>query len=199
MSESEYSDTMERNIYRPAIKIREGNRMITYKKIEHKEIERFWDFLTVLDSETDYMMYEPGERKKRTSLSELTADIENNVIYGEDYLQIALCHHKIIGYLRAERGKFNRVHHTAYITTGILSGYRGNGIGTVLFENLEKWAKENHICRLELSVECQNKAAEHLYEKSGFVIEGTRKNAMYVDGKYRDEYYMAKILQGRAE
>jgi RimJ/RimL family protein N-acetyltransferase len=36
--------------------------------------------------------------------------------------------------------------------------------------------------------------AKHLYEKSGFVVEGIKKNAMFVDGEYVDEYYMAKLL-----
>ena len=40
----------------------------------------------------------------------------------------------------------------------------------------------------------ENKAAVHLYEKSGFVIEGLRKNSMRVGGVYADEYYMAKFI-----
>ena len=63
-----------------------------------------------------------------------------------------------------------------------------------LFSRLDKWAEENQIYRLELSVECPNEAARHLYERSGFSIEGIRKSSMYVNGEYVDEYYMAKIL-----
>lgn len=36
----------------------------------------------------------------------------------------------MVGYIRAERGKFNRILHTAYIVVGILKDYRGKGIGT---------------------------------------------------------------------
>ena len=46
----------------------------------------------------------------------------------------------------------------------------------------------------ELTVRKENKAAVHLYEKSGFVIEGLRKNSMRVGGVYADEYYMAKFI-----
>ena len=45
--------------------------MIKYKNIEAEETEDFWNFLTVLDKETDCMMYEPGERTIRSSLEEL--------------------------------------------------------------------------------------------------------------------------------
>lgn len=168
--------------------------MIIYRKIEMNDVQAFWAFLNTLDEETHYMMYEPGERAVRTSASELEEDIQNNVIQGEDFLQIAEADGRIVGYLRAERGQYHRIHHTAYIVIGILDNYRGNGIGTTLFQNVEKWAKENNIIRLELSVECPNQTARHLYEKSGFAIEGTRKSSMYVDGQYIDEYDMAKIL-----
>ena len=168
--------------------------MINYKHIEIDDIEDFWSFLNILDLETDYMMYEPGERNRRTALLELESDIQKNVINGEDYIYLAVDDKKIVGYIRAERGKFNRIHHTAYIVVGILKKYRAKGIGTTFFDHLDKWAKENHISRLELSVECPNNAAKNLYEKSGFIVEGIRRNAMYVNEQYIDEYYMAKIL-----
>lgn len=168
--------------------------MIKYKKIEVEDIEDFWEFLKSLDSETDYMMYEPGERNRRMTLLDLKNDIQNHVINGEDYIYLAVDNKKIVGYIHAERGRFNRIHHTAYIVLGILKSYRAKGIGTVFFEYLNQWAKENHVSRLELSVECSNKIAQHLYEKCEFVVEGIRRKSMYVDDKYIDEYYMAKIL-----
>ncbi len=96
--------------------------------------------------------------------------------------------------IRAERGKFRRNFHTAYIVVGILRDYAGKGIGTTFFKNLDKWASQHGVRRLELTVECHNHAARHLYEKSGFKIEGTRDKSMLVEGNFVDEYYMAKIL-----
>ena len=101
---------------------------------------------------------------------------------------------KIVGYIRAERGKFERNFHTAYIVIGILKKYRGKGIGTPFFNNLDLWAKTNNIVRLELTVECCNNTAKNLYEKNGFKIEGIRKKSMFVAGSFVDEFYMAKIL-----
>ena len=48
--------------------------------------------------------------------------------------------------------------------------------------------------RLELTVECVNTGAKHLYEKNGFIVEGVRPKSMKVNGKFVDEYYMGKIL-----
>ena len=168
--------------------------MITLKNIEMEDVEGFWNLLNSLDNETNYMMYEPKEREQRTGIQELKDDIQSNVINGDDFLQIALDGNKTIGYIRAERGKFNRISHTVYIVIGILKDYSSKGIGTDFFKNLDKWAEENGIIRLELTVECHNKAARHLYEKCGFEIEGIRKKSMFVEGAFVDEYYMAKIL-----
>ena len=63
-----------------------------------------------------------------------------------------------------------------------------------MFKRLDAWAVSQEITRLELTVRKENKAAVHLYEKSGFVIEGLRKNSMRVGGVYADEYYMAKFI-----
>lgn len=168
--------------------------MTAFKNLGVEDVEGFWGLLNALDIETDYMMYEPKERERRTDIRELRDDIQKNVINGNDFLLAAMEDNKIIGYLRAERGRFNRISHTAYIVIGILKEYCGKGIGTALFESLDRWAKENGIVRLELTVECRNEAARRLYEKSGFKIEGIREKSMLVNGIFVDEYYMAKIL-----
>ena len=168
--------------------------MIEYRPITTADIEPFWAFLNLLDTQTDCMMYEPGERSAATTLSRLKSDIQNNVTEGEDCIYIALDGENIVGFIHAERGKFNRTRHTAYIVTGILKSHRGQGIGTALFEHIDHWAKESSITRLELTAECRNEPAKRLYEKVGFVTEGVRRKSMYVDGQYLDEYFMAKLL-----
>ena len=165
--------------------------MIEYRPITPADAEAYWVFLNLLDTQTDCMMYEPGERSSRTTLSQLQSDIQSS----EDFICIALECENIVGFVHAERGKFNRIRHTAYIVTGILQSHRGKGIGTALFRQTDQWARENGITRLELTVECSNEAAIHLYKKSGFTVEGTRRSSMCVNGRYVDEYYMAKLMQ----
>lgn len=168
--------------------------MIVCREIEEKDSQAYWDFLNFLDEETAYMMYEPGERRQRTNARDLEEHIRKTVIQGEDLLIVAEAGSKIVGFLRAERGEFNRIHHTAYVVVGILKEYCGKGIGTTFFKRLETWAKENGILRLKLTVECPNQAAKRLYEKNGFEVEGRRRRSMLVNGEYVDEYYMSKCL-----
>ena len=113
-----------------------------------------------------------------------------NSVEGDNFLLVAEADGRLVGYLSAEKGSLNRIAHSAYIVVGILSEYRGKGIGTGFFRRLDIWAEEMKVSRLELTVICENSVAKHLYEKNGFEIE---RKSVLVDGKYLDEFYMAKI------
>ncbi|HLR52187.1 MAG TPA: GNAT family N-acetyltransferase [Candidatus Avamphibacillus sp.] len=82
----------------------------------------------------------------------------------------------------------------AFVLIGIHPDYRGQGIGSKLFAHLEQWANERDIHRLELTVVCENEAGVASYKKHGFEVEGTKRDSLFIDGTYYDEYYMAKLL-----
>ncbi len=82
----------------------------------------------------------------------------------------------MVGYLFAVGGNTKKNKHCAYIVIGILQEYQGIGIGTLLFKALDNWASNQRIRRLELTVMKENLAGVKLYEKSGFEIEGVKKN-----------------------
>lgn len=161
------------------------------RKIEIKDAERFLYMLKQLDNETKDMMYEPGERK--TSAAEMKSAIES--LYSSNSLMlVAEENDDLIGFLTAERGFANKIKHSAYVVIGLLKSYRGKKPGTKLFEELTDWTLKNGITRLELTVMTHNEAAIGLYKKMGFKIEGLKEKSLIVDGKYVDEYYMAKIF-----
>ncbi|MBT2697229.1 GNAT family N-acetyltransferase [Bacillus sp. ISL-40] len=91
-------------------------------------------------------------------------------------------------------GSVKRTKHSAYLVIGILEEYIGQGIGTALFQCLEEWAINHNISRLELTVVTQNDSGVALYKKSGFEIEGTKRNSLMIDGTPFNEYYMSKLL-----
>lgn len=168
--------------------------MIIYRKLELNEAQVFWNMLNALDNETNYMMYEPGEREEKAKELQPIKSLIESASTDHDFLLIAEVDDKIIGYISAERGEPNRINHTAYIVLGIRDGHRGQGIGKEFFRRLDTWALNNGITRLELTVMCSNAPAKYLYEKNGFVIEGVKKYSMLVNGQYEDEYYMAKLF-----
>lgn len=151
----------------------------------------FCEFLTKLDNESKYMLFERGERNVDKNI--IKNKIEE-VIKNGDMCYVATDDNAIIGYVIAVKSQFIRTQHIATIVIGILEDYCNNGIGYSLFQNIIKWAKECSVKKLELTVITENKRAIYLYRKFGFEIEGTRKMATFIDGKYYDEYYMAKII-----
>ncbi len=159
------------------------------RQIEVEDAEKFLKMLKQLDGETEFMMYEPGER--RTTLEEQREIIER-VQKNGDPLFLVEKKNEIVGFLGGRRGSCNRVKHTVYIALGIVEGYRGQGIGRKLMEQLDRWNVENEISRSELTVMCHNERAVGLYEGMGYQIEGRRKKSLLVDGRFVDEYYMGK-------
>lgn len=158
------------------------------RKLMDIDARKFYDCLKIIDSETNFMMFEPDERVWNEERISKNLKDENNLVLG------VINDEKIVGFLTAQRGVFRRIRHTAYIVIGIQKNYCNRKLGTKLFQMLDDWALQNKIVRLELTVVCENKGAIRLYEKSGFSIEGTKKKTMYVDGKYIDEYMMSKLF-----
>ncbi|WP_278600328.1 GNAT family N-acetyltransferase [Clostridium tertium] len=161
------------------------------RKIKVEDADNLLKMLLELDKETKFMLLELGERSNDVSKVNLLInqciEVRNLLLVGIDDTE------NIIGFLSAQRGVPKRIRHTAYIVVGIREAFRGIGIGKKLFSELDILAKENDITRLELTVVCRNNVAKHLYEQNGFKVEGIKKNSMIVDGKYVDEYYMAKL------
>ncbi len=166
---------------------------VTIRKVRMGDANKLFNMLCELDKETDFMMYEPGERTS-SQFDSFKNKVEETISNG-DLLLVAEDGSEIVGFLSANRGKFNRVSHTAYVVIGLRSSHQNKGIGKRLFLKLDEWVKDNSIIRVELTVEVNNDRAKHLYEINGFEVEGVRRKSMLVSGELVDEYYMAKIYK----
>lgn len=162
------------------------------RKCEINDADNMLKMLLELDKETEYMLFEADERPN--DINRVKAMI-NQSANGDNLLLIATEEDDIIGFLSAQRGILRKIKHIAYIVVGIREKFRGKGIGKKLFLELDLWAKENNISRLELTVMCPNSIAKQLYEKNGFEVEGIKRNSIFMNGKYIDEYYMSKIYK----
>lgn len=160
------------------------------RETQLSDTEKIVQLMLQVDNEAEYLLFEPGERK-------LTIEQQKKVIASlqeNSAIFVAEQKGKMVGYLIARRGAAKRNLHSVYLVIGVLSEFRGKGIGTQLFEEMEKWAVRNGIHRLELTVAAENQPGIALYKRMGFVIEGTKKYSLYIKGRFVDEYYMAKIL-----
>lgn len=162
------------------------------RAIRENDNEQFLVLGKLLDQETQFMMLEPGERT--ITVEEQAQRIKNVLSQANQMIFVAEHENRLVGFLGAYGGSFQRNRHSAYIVIGILQRYVGQGIGRKLFETLEKWAIEQKFHRLELTVMCHNERGIRLYQKMGFKTEGIKQDSLCVNGEYVDEYYMAKIL-----
>jgi RimJ/RimL family protein N-acetyltransferase len=166
--------------------------MLIVRQIRESDAIEFMDLQKTIEEETQFMMLEPGERE--TALQEERRLIAEVLARANQAIFVAEINGMLVGYLKAFGGKYIKNRHSVYLTAGVLQDFAGRGIGTKLFSELEQWARENEIHRLELIVMKHNEAAIGLYTKMGFQIEGTKRNSLFVDGAYIDEYYMGKLL-----
>ena len=141
---------------------------------------------------SNFMLFGPGERKLQPEQFAQYIDKVHDSHHSA--LFVAEIDEKVVAYLIVQGNEPTRIAHRAYLVIGIHSDYRGRKIGTALFSHVENWAKENSIHRLELTVMENNEAGIALYKKMGFDIEGTKRDSLYVDEQYINEYYMSKLL-----
>jgi len=87
----------------------------------------------------------------------------------------------IVGYLSAFCGHFAHNTGSVFIAViGLREGWRGQGIGTRLFEAVEDWARRRRSWRLELRVSSLNNRGQALYHKRG---------------GWTDDLWMGKLLE----
>jgi RimJ/RimL family protein N-acetyltransferase len=149
-------------------------------------------FGETLLGETSFFLRGPGERAR--SVDEMRAVIERfdtlphylllNVWQGSD----------AVGEAVAMGGDFTRNKFTATVGIGILAAHGARGLGQSLMRELDRFAEETGLHRLELTVMAHNTAARSLYTKMGYVEEGTKRDSMFVDGGFVSEIMMAKIF-----
>jgi len=87
----------------------------------------------------------------------------------------------------------------ASIGMAVHDDFQGRGVGNALMAALIDLADNWYgLRRLELTVFADNPAAVHLYEKFGFVVEGTARQYALRAGELVDAHYMARLRPSSA-
>lgn len=163
------------------------------REITLKDAEKMVELMKQVEKEAEYMLFEAGERsitpdQQRKIIEDMEKEGSNSTIF------VAEENGKLVGFLVVIGNNIRRTKHQVYLVIGIIKEYRGQGVGTMLFTQLDKWALEQQIHRLELTVVTVNHSGIALYKKMGFEIEGIKKESLKINGEYVDQYYMAKLL-----
>jgi len=162
------------------------------RDINKEDAQQVVDLMIKLDKESDFLLYEPGEREK--NYQKQVKGLETFAGQEDRTILIATEQNEIVGYILLVQGTCQRNLHTAYLAMGVLNEYQGRGIGTELLHKAKEWAQERGVSRLELTVMQHNLNAIKLYTKAGFVCEGVKKKSLRISDKWIDELYMACFL-----
>lgn len=160
------------------------------RKAVHHDVKALRDVMARVE-ESGFMMANPGERQLSVAQVEkmITAlQTETSALF------VAEKEQEIVAYFIVQQEKMARTRHRASIVIGVDESMRGQGVGTKLFEAGFTWAKAHHVHRLELTYIAYNDAAGALYRKMGFIEEGIKRDSLYINGEYVNEYYMSRLL-----
>lgn len=135
-----------------------------------------------------WLLYEQmGKDEFRPIYSELTA---------RNYLYVYSEGGKYIGMFKLQPMKYRNSHIIYLGGVAIDPGYRLQGAGGRMMQEILDKVREMGFTRVELTVGTGNSNAIRLYEKMGFQNEGLLKNYSYLksEDRYIDEYVMGLIL-----
>lgn len=140
--------------------------------------------------ESEHLAATRGERKEPVLFAFAKAILHRKRVH----TLLALAGNEPVGYITVVFGKFRKVGETAYLVVGVRASHQGQGIGTTLLNEAEKFARSRKMHRMELEVFERNESAVRLYEKLGYQIEGRRREAVKTPNGYSDIIWMGKLL-----
>lgn len=105
--------------------------MAIVRTVRESDAEAFLDLCLRLDSETTYMMFEPGERPR--DVAGQRGRIANILTDECETLLVAESLGSLVGFLGIRGGQFRRNRHSASIVIGVLQAFSGQGIGHSFF------------------------------------------------------------------
>ncbi len=151
------------------------------------DIESFHHALDIVARERKYLSMLEAPPLEQT-LQFVTGCIERG-----DPRFVALVRDEVVGWCDITRQDWPIHAHRGTLGMGIVPAYRGRGLGRKLINATLAQARKAGFVRIELSVHSDNAHAISLYDKAGFVREGVQRDAVYVDGEYRDAIVMAIV------
>ncbi|MBO1198833.1 GNAT family N-acetyltransferase [Staphylococcus simiae] len=162
------------------------------RKVSIKDVESFIAMLTKIYDDSLYMFYTPGEYDP--SVTSASKQLEEYITSPSKVIYVAESDNQLVGFAFVNTQPFQRIKHIAKINLGVKMLYQRQGIGQALMDEIMAWSLNNNIHRIEATVPIDNQSALDLFKSSDFQIEGVLQDTLFINGKYFNEYMMAKIV-----
>ena len=177
------------------VTLRDG-RVLVVREAEPDDAGAVLKYVEEISGQSDFLTFGPGEfelteSEEREFLRKTRAS--DNQVY-----LVGLIDDTIVGTLGFSAGQRPRIRHTGELGMSVHRRFWGLGIGSAMLDALLGWAKDTHIVtKINLRVRTDNRRALRLYERYGFVKEGTIRKEILIAGRYFDHYWMGLDLSER--
>ena len=164
------------------------------REAEPKDAAELVTFLNRVSLETDFTSLD-GDGILLTS-EEMEIFLNKQASSDNQITLLAFLNDEIAGLINITADQRKRVRHIGDLFIVIGKRYWNNGLGNLLLEEVIEWAQASGVLRrLQLTVQTRNLAAVHLYQKHGFVIEGSQERGAYIEeGEFVDVYLMGRLI-----
>lgn len=125
---------------------------------------------------------------------EKVAAFQKSLIEANAPVYYAVKEGQVIGWADLWQETNPRQSHRASLGMGVLSEYRGLGVGSQLLSHLLAHAQRFGLEKVELQVYTSNLPAIALYRKFNFEDEGVVRKYRKLDGQYFDCLFMGRFL-----
>ena len=172
--------------------LKDGRRAVLRSPLS-SDTEQLVKYMKQSAGETEFLLRYPEECLE--TVEEEATFVERTASSDDRLMIVCFVDGKIAGNCMISFNNRIKTRHRAELAIGILREYWRLGIGSVMFAELVRVAKEQGILQLELDYIEGNARAKRLYEKMGFHEVGVKPDAIRLkDGTMRDEISMVKKL-----
>jgi len=151
--------------------------------------ESFWRALDCVARERRYLLFTEAPPL------EMTQRFVSDLIEKGDSQFYAVSEGMVVGWCDIVRYEKPGMDHGGHLGIGILPSYRGLGLGRRLLWSTIDDAFARGLERVELEVFASNRRAHRLYLDFGFVEEGRKRKARFLDGQYDDFIVMGLLKE----
>jgi RimJ/RimL family protein N-acetyltransferase len=158
-----------------------------YREAQINDAQSLIDYLKIVTGETNFLRMYPDEVK--FSVSEEEDFVRNAREQDNSILLVCLDRDAIVAVAGIHGQQFRKFRHCAEFGVSVRREYWGKGIGQQLTKRIINWSKENSVIKkISLHVNAENEIAIKIYEKLGFIREGTLTNDFFYEGRYIDTH-----------